>query len=174
MNAGTAANTTLIEAIGQRPASSLRSSRSTRRAEEAVNRSISAGAVPSVLASCTPLIDRPSSTVTLRSASSRWRRAVTSRRSRATRRVSHTAGGRMSSETRDSRQESATMATTVATTVVRLAAIDVAVEVTTDCMPPMSLVIRDCTSPVRVRVKKFSDWRCRWVNTSVRRRCMTS
>ena len=27
-------------------------------------------------------------------------------------------------------------------------------EVTTDCMPPMSLVIRDCTSPVRVRVKK--------------------
>ena len=31
---------------------------------------------------------------------------------------------------------------------------DVAVEVTTDSMPPMSLVIRDWTSPVRVRVKK--------------------
>ena len=37
---------------------------------------------------------------------------------------------------------------------VRFEAIEVAVEVTTDCMPPMSLVIRDCTSPVRVRVKK--------------------
>ena len=36
-------------------------------------------------------------------------------------------------------------------------------------MPPMSLVMRDCTSPVRVRVKKSMDWRCRWVNTSVRR-----
>ena len=46
------------------------------------------------------------------------------------------------------------MATAVATAVVRLEAIEVAVEVTTDCMPPMSLVIRDCTSPVRVRVKK--------------------
>ena len=56
---------------------------------------------------------------------------------------------------------------------VRLEAIEVAVEVTTDCMPPMSLVIRDCTSPVRVRVKKAIDWRCRWVKTSVRSRCMT-
>ena len=65
------------------------------------------------------------------------------------------------------------MATAVATTVVRLAAIDVAVDVTTVCMPPMSLVMRDCTSPVRVRVKKPSDWRCRWAKTSVRRRCMT-
>ena len=36
---------------------------------------------------------------------------------------------------------------------VRLEAIEVAVEVTTFCMPPMSLVMRDCTSPPRVRVK---------------------
>ena len=57
--------------------------------------------------------------------------------------------------------------------VVRLDAIEVAVEVTTDCMPPMSLVMRDCTSPVRVRVKKAIDWRCRWANTSVRSPCMT-
>ena len=57
--------------------------------------------------------------------------------------------------------------------VVRLEAIEVAVEVTTDCMPPMSLVIRDCTSPVRVRVKKPTDWRCRWAKTSVRSPCMT-
>ena len=73
MTAGMAAKMMLIEAIRQRPASSLRSSRSTRRAEEAVNRSTSAGPVPRVLASCTPLIESPSSTVTLRSASSRCR-----------------------------------------------------------------------------------------------------
>ena len=56
---------------------------------------------------------------------------------------------------------------------VRFDAIEVAVEVTTDCMPPMSLVMRDCTSPVRVRVKKAIDWRCRCAKTSVRSRCMT-
>ena len=65
------------------------------------------------------------------------------------------------------------IATAVATAVVRFEATDVAVEVTTVSIPPMSLVIRDCTSPVRVRVKKARDWRCRWVKTSVRRACMT-
>jgi hypothetical protein len=58
----------------------------------------------------------------------------------------------------------------VATAVVRFEAMDVAVEVTTDSMPPMSLVIRDCTSPVRVRVKNAIDWRCRCAKTSVRSR----
>ena len=58
------------------------------------------------------------------------------------------------------------MATAVATAVVRLAAIEVAVEVTTDSMPPMSFWMRDCTSPVRVRVKKAIDCRCRWVKTA--------
>jgi hypothetical protein len=38
----------------------------------------------------------------------------------------------------DSRQDRATMATEVATTVVRLDAMEVAVEVTTDSIPPMS------------------------------------
>jgi hypothetical protein len=61
----------------------------------------------------------------------------------------------------------------VAIVVVRFAAIEVAVEVTTCSMPPMSLVMRDCTSPVRVRVKKPIDCRCRWANTSTRSRCMT-
>ena len=65
------------------------------------------------------------------------------------------------------------MATAVATAVVRFEATEVAVEVTTDSMPPMSLVMRDCTSPVRVRVKKAIDCRCRWAKTSVRSRCMT-
>ncbi len=65
------------------------------------------------------------------------------------------------------------MAAAVATAVVRLAAMDVAVEVTTDSMPPMSLVMRDWTSPVRVRVKNATDCRCRWPKTLVRRPCMT-
>ena len=61
-----------------------------------------------------------------------------------------------------SRQSRASIATIVATTVVRLETSEVAVEVTVACMPPMSLAMRDCTSPVRVRVKKASDMRCRW------------
>jgi hypothetical protein len=65
------------------------------------------------------------------------------------------------------------MATIVAIAVVRLDAMEVAVEVTTDSMPPMSLVMRDWTSPVRVRVKKAIDCRCRWLNTPVRSPCMT-
>ena len=47
------------------------------------------------------------------------------------------------SEMRESRHDRATIATAVAIAVVRLAAIEVAVEVTTDSMPPMSLVMRD-------------------------------
>jgi hypothetical protein len=54
------------------------------------------------------------------------------------------------------------MATTEAMTLVRLETSEVAVEVTVACMPPMSLAMRDCTSPVRVRVKKASDIRCSW------------
>ena len=50
---------------------------------------------------------------------------------------------------------------------------EVAVEVTTDSMPPMSFWMRDCTSPVRVRVKKAIDCRCRCVKTLVRSSCMT-
>ena len=53
------------------------------------------------------------------------------------------------------------IATRAAMTVVALDAIVVAVVVTTASRPPMSLAIRDCTSPVRVRVKNASDIRCR-------------
>ncbi len=65
------------------------------------------------------------------------------------------------------------MATAVAIAVVKLAAMEVAVDVTTASMPPMSLVMRDWTSPVRVRVKNAMDWRCRWEKTLVRSPCMT-
>ena len=61
----------------------------------------------------------------------------------------------------------------VATTVVTLDAIEVAVFVTTFCTPPMSFEIRDCTSPVRVRVKNASDRRCRCRKTAARRSCIT-
>ena len=65
------------------------------------------------------------------------------------------------------------MPTIVAATVVTLDAIDVAVFVTTFCTPPMSFEMRDCTSPVRVRVKNASDRRCRWRKTAARRSCIT-
>ena len=65
------------------------------------------------------------------------------------------------------------MATTVAITVVRFETIEVAVEVTTVSTPPMSFEIRDWISPVRVRVKKASDSRCRCRYTAERRSCIT-
>ena len=49
------------------------------------------------------------------------------------------------------------MAPTVASTVVTLETTEVAVEVTTVWMPPMSLAIRLWTSPVRVRVKNANE-----------------
>ncbi len=126
-----------------------------------------------VLVRRTPLTESPSSIWTCRSASRRWRSAVTAWRIRATWRVSRTAGGSTISESSARRQLRATIATAVPTTTVTLAAIEVAVLVTTPCMLPMSLTRRDWTSPPRVRVKKPSDWRCRWANRSLRRRCMT-
>ncbi len=83
-------------------------------------------------------------------------------RSLPTRRLIHTNSGSRSSETTVSRQSRASIATIVATTLVRLETSEVAVEVTVACMPPMSLAMRDWTSPVRVRVKKASDMRCSW------------
>ena len=138
-----------------------------------MNRRTSVGPAPIDLASWMPLIESPSSMVTLRSASSRCWAEVISRRIRATRRLSQIAGGITTSEIRASRHERTAIATAVATVVVRFEAIEVAVEVTTLCMPPMSLVIRDCTSPVRVRVKNAIDCRCRCAKTSVRSPCMT-
>ena len=58
-------------------------------------------------------------------------------------------------------QSSRIIAAAVVMTVVTFETTDVAVDVTTVCTPPMSLAIRDCTSPVRVRVKKARDSRCR-------------
>ena len=84
-------------------------------------------------------------------------------RTRPTRRVIQTNSGRIANEASVSRQSSTAIAMVVASTVVALETIEVAVVVTTVCTPPMSLAMRDCTSPVRVRVKNASDSRCRCV-----------
>src|SRR5664279_2358265 len=127
MIAGMAAKMMLIEAIRHLPANSERSSRSISRADDAVKRSTMAGPVPRVLLSWIPLIDRLSSIVTFRSASSRWRCAVMARRSTATLRARYTDGGITISEISESRHDSAAIATAVAIAVVRFEATDVAV-----------------------------------------------
>ena len=71
---------------------------------------------------------------------------------------------------RSASQLSSSIATTI---VVTFDAIDVAVVVMMFWMPPMSFEIRDCTSPVRVRVKNASESRCRWRKTAARRSCIT-
>ena len=83
-------------------------------------------------------------------------------RSWPTRRVSQTKNGSSARLNAASCQSSANMAMITAITVVTFETIDVAVLVTTFCTPPMSLAMRDCTSPVRVRVKKARLSRCRW------------
>ena len=95
------------------------------------------------------------------------------RRSFPTRRVSRTKSGISANANSASCQLSRNIAIIVAMTVVTFEAIEVAVEVTTFWTPPMSFAIRDCTSPVRVRVKNASDSRCRWRKTAARRSCIT-
>ena len=87
--------------------------------------------------------------------------AVISRRWLPTVAASSTKIGVSASENSASRQSSSSIATTVAITVVTFETIEVAVVVTTFCMPPMSLAMRDWISPVRVCVKNASDSRCR-------------
>ena len=80
-----------------------------------------------------------------------------------------------SARTRTARAASSSkiMPIIVATTVVTFDAIEVAVFVTTFWTPPMSFEMRDCTSPVRVRVKNASESRWRWRKTAARRSCIT-
>jgi hypothetical protein len=120
-----------------------------------------------------PDTDSDSDTSALRSARRLWRSDVILRRTWPTRRVSHTNGGTNTSENAARRQSRITIATIVAITVVAFWAMLVAVVVTTLSMPPMSLAIRDWTSPVRVRVKNANDIRCRCRYTAARRSCIT-
>ena len=108
-----------------------------------------------------PETESDSCTIEETSESEIWRSAVTFLRWSPTRFVSQTNSGSRIRANRASRQSSRNMATTVAITVVTFESTDVAVEVTTVSMPPMSFAIRLWTSPVRVRVKNASESRCR-------------
>ncbi len=148
--------------ILQRPAMLERTSRSTSLSDSAEKAAESESERPMVRPRRMPLTESDSVTVAAMAAICFCRFVVILLRSLPTRRLIHTKTGSRSSETRVSRQSSASMATTVAMTAVRLETSEVAVEVTVACMPPMSLAMRDCTSPVRVRVKKASGirWSC--------------
>ena len=151
-----------IELITQRPAIDWRTSSSARWPDSWWKRLASSGERPIVLPSRMPLIDSDSWTSVDMSAIVFWRRVAMPLRCLPTRRVSTTNSGSSPSEKAASRQSSRKSAMITASTVVPFATTEVAVEVTTSCTPPMSLEMRDCTSPERVRVKKASDIRCRW------------
>ena len=162
MIAGWAANANWIVAIIHRPAIRERTSRSAMSLDSPVKRWARSSPRPIVLPSMIPETDSDSATSALMSARRRCCSVVMRRRIWPTRRVIHTDGGTNTSEINASRQSRMHMATSDASTVVTFEAIDVAVVVTTLSSPPMSLAIRDCTSPVRVRVKNASDMFCRW------------
>ena len=107
------------------------------------------------------------------SASVSWVDFAICRRCSPTRRVRSTKSGISAKAKSASSQLRRIIPTIVASTVVTLETIDVAVFVTTPWTPPMSLEMRDCTSPVRVRVKNASDSRCRCRKTAARRSCIT-
>lgn len=162
MRAGIAAMTMPMVDIRQRPAMLERTSRPTSFSDSAEKAEVRDSERPMVRPSRMPLTESDSVTVAAMAAICFCRFVVILLRSRPTRRLIHTKTGSRSSETRVSRQSSASMATTEAMTAVRFETSEVAVEVTVACMPPMSLAMRDCTSPVRVRVKKASGirWSC--------------
>ncbi len=138
-----------------------RTSRSTRPSDSSAKERVSESDRPIVRPSRMPLTDSDSVTVAAISAIWRWRWVAIFLRSLPTRRLIHTKTGSSSRETTVRRQSRAIIAMMVATTLVRFETREVAVEVTVACMPPMSLAMRDWTSPVRVRVKKASDMRWR-------------
>ena len=167
------ANVVWIVAIIQRPAMRWRTSSSASSSDSRSNRSASSSVRPIVFPSRIPETDSDSCTRLEMSASVSCVDFAILRRSLPTRRVSSTKTGISANANSASCQLSRIMPTIVASTVVTLETIDVAVLVTTPWTPPMSFEMRDCTSPVRVRVKNASEsrWRCR--KTAVRRSCMT-
>lgn len=150
-----------ITAMRQRPAMFDRTSRSTSCSDSSAKDRVRESERPMVRPSRMPLTDSDSVTVAAIAAICFCRWVVIFLRSLPTRRLIHTNTGSRSSETTVSRQSRATIAMMVATTLVKLETREVAVEVTVACMPPMSLAMRDWTSPVRVRVKKARDIRWR-------------
>ena len=66
-------------------------------------------------------------------------------------------------------QLSANIAIPTTTTEIALDTVLDRVEVKARCAPMTSLLSRETSAPVWVRVKKARDWRWTWPNTSVRR-----
>ena len=155
------ANVAWIEPITHRPAIRERCSRSASRRLSATKRSVSSSVWPIVFASSTPETESDSSTSVEMSASVPCIVEVSARRFWPMRRVMSTNTGSSAKAAIASRQSSRIIAADVVTTVVTFETTEVAVEVTTVWTPPMSFAIRDCTSPVRVRVKNASESRCR-------------
>ena len=156
------ANVIWIDCIIQRPVMRLRTSSPARRFDSPSKRPASSDERPIVLPSRMPDTESDSWTRDEMSAIDSWRTAATRRRASPTRRVIQTNSGIRASATSASRQSSRNIAMTVASTVVTVDMTEVAVEVRTLSTPPMSLLIRLCTSPVRVLVKNASESRCRW------------
>ena len=156
------ANVVWMDDMTQRPAMRWRSSSSASRADSPRKRSVRTSLCPIVLPSITPETESDSSTSVEMSASEPCLTRVISRRWAPTRRVRRTNTGSSANATSESFQFRNSIAKAVAITVVTFETMDVAVDVTTLCTPPMSLAMRDCTSPVRVRVKKARErrWRC--------------
>ena len=150
-----------IDAIIQRPVIRLRTSRSASLRDSPAKRAARSSVRPIVLPRRIPETESDSWTIEETSASDTCRSAVTFLRCAPTRLVSHTKSGRSASAKAASRQSRSTIATIVASTVVTFESTEVAVEVTTVSIPPMSFAIRLCTSPVRVRVKKARESCCR-------------
>ena len=161
MTAGIADITIWIVDWRHRPAMLEAISRSESCCDSVEKESESERERPIVWPSMMPLTESDSCTIEVIIDSLRWRSRVMRRRSVPTRRLTQTKNGSMISDAIVSRQSRTAIAMTAATTVVALETSEVAVVVTVACMPPMSLAIRDCTSPVRVLVKKASDMRCR-------------
>ena len=150
-----------IDDMTQRPAMRCCTSSPARRRDSPSNRSASSLLRPIVFPSRIPETESDSWTRLEMSASDSCVDFAISRRWRPTRRVRRTKTGTSANAKSASRQSRSIIAIAVAATVVTFEVIEVAVDVTTSCTPPMSFEIRDCTSPVRVRVKKASESRCR-------------
>jgi hypothetical protein len=150
MTAGIADMTIWMVDCRQRPAMFELTSRSDSLPDSIAKDEASEAERPMVRPSRIPLTDSDSCTIEESNASWRCLSLVMPRRSLPTRRLTHTNTGSVSSEAIVSRQSRTAIAMTVAVTVVRLDTSVVAVVVTVACMPPMSLAMRDCTSPVRV------------------------
>ena len=162
-----------MTAISVRPTISWRMARSARRWFSSRKRLSSSRRRPNTLLSRIPDTDSVSSVIALISALDCCACAVTFRRTAPARYVYQTNSGVIASESTVSCQEITVMAMTVLSSVTTLDSSDVAVSVTTDWIPPTSLVRRDWISPVRVPVKKRSDIPCRCAYSRLRRSSIT-